>query len=145
MGGVLSQMALLCFGPKKVHLFHSCDPPIKIFPVFALDPSRPYLDWALRGFFTSKTNLQPFEIQLEMKTKVQNSTKMSICHRTVNHKKIWNGPLDALICSLQIINDIEPLSSTLHGVNTCFIHHPSNVKNYSIGHKLETIQTPPKK
>ena len=36
--------------------------------------------------------------------------------------------------------DIEPLSLTLHGVNACFIHHPSNVKNYSIGHKLETDQ-----
>ena len=37
-------------------------------------------------------------------------------------------------------SDIEPLSLTLHGVNACFIHHPSNVKNYSIGHKLETDQ-----
>ena len=73
-----------------------------------------------------------------MKTKVQNSTKMSICHRTVNHKKIWNVPLDALICPLQIINDIEPLSLTLHGRNACFIHHPSNVENYSICLKLET-------
>ena len=44
---------------------------------------------------------------------------------------------------LQIINDIEPLSLTCHGVNAHFIHHPSNVKNYSIGHKLETAQ--PKK
>ena len=52
-GGVLSQMALLCFGPKKVHLFCSCEPPIKSFSVFALDPIRPYLDWALRGFLTS--------------------------------------------------------------------------------------------
>ena len=52
-GGVLSQMALLCFGPKKVHLFRSCEPLIKNFPVFALDPIRPYLDWALRGFLTS--------------------------------------------------------------------------------------------
>ena len=34
--------------------------------------------------------------------------------------------------------DIEPLSLTLHGVNTCFIHHPSNVENYSMGHKSET-------
>ena len=42
------------------------------------------------------------------------------------------------MCPLQIINDIEPLSSTLHGVNACFIHHPSNVKNYSISHKSET-------
>ena len=80
-----------------------------------------------------------------MKTKVQNWTKMSICHRTVNHKKIWNVPLDALICPLQIINDIEPLSLTLHGVNTCFIHHPFNAKNYSIGHKSETAQRKKKK
>ena len=75
-----------------------------------------------------------------MKTKVQNWTKMSICHRTVNHKKIWNGPLDTLIYPLQIINDIEPLSLTLHGLNARFIHHPSNVENYSIGHKSETSQ-----
>ena len=85
-------------------------------------------------------HLQPFQIRLEMKTKVQNWTKMSICHRTVNHKKIWNVPLDALICTLQIINDIEPLSLTLHGVNARFIHHLSNVENYSIGHKSETDQ-----
>ena len=37
--------------------------------------------------------------------------------------------------------DIEPLSSTLHGLNTRFIHHPSNVENYSIGHKSETDQS----
>ena len=43
-GGVLSLKVLLCFGPKKLHLFHSCDPPIKNFPVFALDPIRPYFD-----------------------------------------------------------------------------------------------------
>ena len=29
---------------------------------------------------------------------------------------------------LQIINDIEALSPTLHGVNTCFINHPSKRK-----------------
>ena len=42
------------------------------------------------------------------------------------------------MCSLQIINDIEPLSLTIHGVNARFIHHPSNVKNYSIGPMSET-------
>ena len=46
---------------------------------------------------------------------------------------------------LQIINDIEPLSLTLHGVNTHFIHHPSNVKNYSTCHKSETAQPKKKK
>ena len=74
---------------------------------------------------------------------MQNWTKMSICHKTVNDKKIWNVPLNDLICPLQIINDIEPLSLTLHGVNAHFIHHPSNVKNYLIGHKSEIAQ--PKK
>ena len=49
------------------------------------------------------------------------------------------------MCPLQIINDIEPLSLTIHGVNACFIHHPSNVKNYSIGHKSETAQPKKKK
>ena len=49
------------------------------------------------------------------------------------------------MCPLQIINDIEPLSSTLHGVNACFIHHLSNVKNYSIGHKSETDRPKQKK
>ena len=48
-GGVPSEMAFLCFEPKKVHVFHSCQ-------------------------------------------------------RTVNHGKIWNVPLDALICPLQITN-----------------------------------------
>ena len=42
------------------------------------------------------------------------------------------------MCPLQIINDIEPLSLTLHGVNARFIHYPFNVENYLIGHKLET-------
>ena len=43
-------------------------------------------------------------------------------------KKIWNVPLHALMCPLQIINDIEPLSLTIHGLIGRFIHHPSNVK-----------------
>ena len=44
------------------------------------------------------------------------------------------------MCPLQIISDIEPLSLTLHGVNTCFIHYLFNVKNYLIGYKSETVQ-----
>ena len=53
---------------------------------------------------------------------------MSICQRTVKQKKISNVPLHALMCPLQIINDIEPLSSTIHGLIGRFIHHPSNVE-----------------
>ena len=78
--------------------------------------------------------------------KVQNLIKCQFSHTTVNRRKILNAPLDALMCPLQIINDSEPLSSTLHGVNACFIHHPYKVENYSIGHKSETDQPkPPKK
>ena len=53
---------------------------------------------------------------------------MSICQRTVKQKKISNVPLDALMCPLQIFNDIEPLSSTIHGLIGHFIHHLSNVE-----------------
>ena len=42
-----------------------------------------------------------------------------------------------------MINDIESLSLTLHGINIRFIHQLFNVKNYSINHKSETGQ--PKK
>ena len=47
------------------------------------------------------------------------------------------------MCPLQIITNIEPLTLTFHGVNACFIHHPSKSKNHSINHKSETTQ--PKK
>ena len=49
------------------------------------------------------------------------------------------------MCPLQITNDIEHLSSTLHGVNGTFIRHLSNVENYSNGHKLEMGQPNQKK
>ena len=49
------------------------------------------------------------------------------------------------MCLLQITNDIEHLSSTLHGVNVTFICHPSNVENYSDSHKSETDQKEKKK
>ena len=39
-------------------------------------------------------------------------------------KKNWNVLLDRLMCALQIINDNEPLTLILHGVNAYFIHHP---------------------
>ena len=41
--------------------------------------------------------------------------------------------------------DIEALSLTLHGVNARFIRYPSNIENYSIGHKSETAQPKKKK
>ena len=55
-GSVLSQMAFLS---KKC----SGDPQKKIFPVFALDPITPYLDWALRRFLTSWPIYDPLKSQ----------------------------------------------------------------------------------
>ena len=86
-----------------------------------------------------------FAITAEMKTKCKIWPKCQFSHRTVNHKKICNVPLDALMCPLQIINNIESLLLTLHGVSACFIHYPSNVKNYSISHKLGNWSTKNKK
>ena len=66
-------------------------------------------------------------------------------HRTINYRKICNALLDALMCPLQIINYTESLSLTVHGVNACFIHHPSNAENYLISHKSETNHPKQKK
>ena len=44
VGGVLSQIALFTFRPKNVHIFCSCEPQIKNFPVFTLESDRPSLD-----------------------------------------------------------------------------------------------------
>ena len=82
--------------------------------------------------FDLLTHLWPFEIAAEMKTKCKIWLKCQFSHTTINHRKNFNVSLDALMCPLQIINDSEPLSLTLHGLNACFIHHPSNVKNYLI-------------
>ena len=95
--------------------------------------------------FDLLTHLPPFDIAAEMKTKCKIRLKCQFSHTTINCRKNFNTPLDALMCPLQIINDSEPLSLTLHGVNAHFIHHPSNVENYSIGHKSETNQPKQKK
>ena len=82
----------------------SCDPPNKKFSCFCTGSHQTIFRLSPERIFDLLTHLRPFQIRLEMKTKVQNWTKMSICHKTVNHKKIWNVHLDALICPLQIIN-----------------------------------------
>ena len=66
------------------------------------------------------------------------------CHRNIS-LKIFKCTLGCSIFPLQIISDTLPLSLTLPAINACFIHCPSNVKNYSISHKSETGQPPPKK
>ena len=69
VGGVPSQMALLCLGPKKVHVFHSCNSLDEKFLVFALDPTRPCLDWQLSWFLTSQDINYPFKFDLKWRTK----------------------------------------------------------------------------
>ena len=49
LGVSYPQWHFYVFDPKKC----SCDSPIKKFPIFALDPIRPYLHWNMRGFLTS--------------------------------------------------------------------------------------------
>ena len=139
-GVVPSQMAFFTFGPKKVHIFCSCEPPGKNVPVFTLESDRPCLDWKLIWFLTSWPIYNPFKSHPKWRQKCKIWRWCQFYHRTVNCRKFCNAQLDAPICPLQIINDIEPLSSTLHGVNASFIHHPSNVKNYSISHESETSQ-----
>ena len=83
--------------------------------------------------------LQPFQIWPEMKTKVQNLIKYQFLHRTIICQK-------NLKCTLRCSNG----SSTNHQwhwipiinpswCKSMLYHHPSNLKNYSIGHKSETI------
>ena len=49
----------------------------------------------MSNFFNICTYLWPFQIQPEIKTKVQILNKMLIFPQ-----KIWNAPLDALMCAL---------------------------------------------
>ena len=49
-----------------------------------------------------------------------------------------NTTLGTLMCPLQITNDIEPLSLTLHVINRHLIHQLPNVKNYLIDHNSDT-------
>ena len=71
-GGVLSQIAYFTFGSKNVHIFCSCELPVKHFPVFTLESDRPCLELTINMIFDLLTLLQPFQITAETKTKVQN-------------------------------------------------------------------------
>ena len=126
--------------PKKC----SCDPPVKIFLFLHWIPVdhiwiEPWEAFWPPKLFTTLSNLSWNEDQ-----SVNFDLNVNLPYNS-HPQKIWNAPLDALMCPLQIINDFEPLSSTLHGVNVFCLHHPSNVKNYLISHKSETGQPKKKK
>ena len=61
------------FWTQKFTSFSLLWPSNKNVPVFALDPSTPHLDWALKGFWPPNP-FTTFQIWLEMKTKVPNLT-----------------------------------------------------------------------
>ena len=84
-------------GPKK-YIFHSCDSLDKKFPVFALDPTRPCLDWQLSWFLTSQLTNNPFKFDLKWRPKCK------IWLSTVNCRNIWNVPWNTLMCPLLITN-----------------------------------------
>ena len=87
--------------------------------------------------FDLPTHLWPFQIGQPMKTKVRNLTLTSIYHRIINCKHLWNTPLDTLIYPLQINNDIQPLSLTLHAISRHLIHQLCNVKKWLNQHFIE--------
>ena len=121
-GVVPSQKAFFTFGPKKVHVFCSCVPPGKNCPVFILEWDRPCLEWQSIWFLTSWPNY-------DLSNHSWNEDKSVKFDFNINFiREICNVPFDSLTCPLQIINDIEPLSSTLNGLNACFIHQPPSKK-----------------
>ena len=84
-GGVLSQMAFLS---KKC----SGDPRKYFFPVFALDPIRPYLDWALRGFLTSWPICDPLKSQLKWKQSAKFDLNVNFYTQPLTVEKFWMHP-----------------------------------------------------
>ena len=104
VGVFLSQIAFFTFGAKEIHIFCSCEPPVKNVPVFTLESDRPCLDWQLIWFLTSWPIYNPFKSQPKWRQKCKIWLWCQFYHRTVNHRKISNAPLDAPMCPLQTIN-----------------------------------------
>ena len=88
-----------------------------LYKSFDIEP----LSLTLHGYTVSTC----FIHQPSPKEKVKILNLMSIFQRVVNCQKFEICFLDSLMCPRQIINNIEPLTLTLHGVNAHFIHHPS--------------------
>ena len=128
------------FQTQKVPFFCSCEPPGKNvhtgiwWTIFRLTTDM---------IFDLLTHLWPCQIWPEVRTEVQNLTLMSSVKLNHQPQKIYNVPIEALMCSLQINRWHWTPIIDLNDVNACFIHHLSNVKNYSISPKSETAQ--PKK
>ena len=74
--------------PKKYMFFHSYNSLDKKFPVFALDHTRPCLDWQLSRFLTCQPINNRFKFDLKWRPKWKIWLKKSICQRTINHAKM---------------------------------------------------------
>ena len=95
----------------------SCDPPIKNFPVFALDPIRPCLDWQLRAILTSQPIYDPFKCDFEWRPKCKIGLNVNLpknCQAEKNFK-----------CTLRCSN----VSSTNHQWHWTPIIDPSWCKH----------------
>ena len=81
-GGVLSQIAFLS---KKC----SGDPLKQNFPVFSLDPIRPYSDWALRGFLTSWPIYNPLKLQPKWKQSAKFDWNVNFHTQLLTIENFW--------------------------------------------------------
>ena len=131
-------------GPKK-YMFSLLRLPRQNISHFCTGSTRPCLDWQLSRFLTSQPINKPFKFDLKWRPNCKIWLKSQFAKEPSTVEIFEMYPWDALMCPLQITNDIEHLSLTLHGVNGMFIHHPSNVENYSNGHKSEMGQPNQKK
>ena len=64
----------------------------KNFPVFALDPIRPYLDWALRGFLTSWPIYDPLKLQPKWKQSAKFDWNVNFHTQPLTIEKFWMHP-----------------------------------------------------
>ena len=96
------------FDPKKC----SCDPPVKNFLVFALDPTRPCLDWQLRVILTSQPIYDPFKFDFEWRPKCKIGLNVNLPKNCQAEKN--------LKCTLGCSN----VSSTNHQLTLNPYHRP---------------------
>ena len=137
-GVVPSQMAFFTFGPKKVHIFCSCEPPGKNVPVFKLESDRSCWDWQLIWFLTSWPIYYPFKSQPKLRQKCKIWHWCQFYHKIVNRRKICNVQVDAPMCPLQIINWHWTSIIDRSWCKCTLYPPPIQCQNYLIGYKSET-------
>ena len=117
----------------------SCDPPIKNFLVFALDPTRPCLDCQLRAILTSQPIYDPFKFDFEWRPKCKIGLNVNLPknHQAERNLKYTLGCSNVFSTNHQWhwipIIDYSWFNSMLYPP-------PVQCQNYSSGHKSETDQ-----